>query len=138
MTAWNADAEAEVVGTDAVTLVEGSSFCISAISGDISADGGTNGAFYQDTRIVSRWILRINGALREPLVAQRPDAFEATFVGRATWPDGRFDSPLVVRQERHVGPGLREDELVDARYIGRGQIEQPADRRIAPLALFKR
>ena len=109
MTAWNADAEAEVVGADAVTLVEGSSFCISAISGDISADSGTNGAFYQDTRIVSRWILRINGALREPLVAQRPDTFEAIFVGRATWPDGRFDSPLVVRQERHVGPGLRDD-----------------------------
>ena len=109
MTAWNADTEADVVGADAVTLVEGSSFCISAVSGDISSEGGTNGAFYQDTRIVSRWMLRINGALREPLVAQRPDAFEATFVGRATWPGGRFDSPLVVRQERHVGPGLRDD-----------------------------
>lgn len=109
MTAWNADTEADVVGADAVTLVEGSSFCISAVSGDISPDGGTNGAFYQDTRIVSQWVLRINGALREPLVAQRPDAFEATFVGRAMWPGGRFDSPLVVRQERHIGPGLRDD-----------------------------
>jgi glycogen debranching enzyme len=109
MTAWNADTEADVGGSDAVTLVEGSSFCISASSGDISPDGGTNGAFYQDTRVVSRWILRINGALRESLVAQRPDAYEATFVGRAKWPDGRFDSPLVVRQERHIGPGLRDD-----------------------------
>lgn len=109
MTAWNANTEAEIAGADAVTLLEGSSFCISAVSGDISPDGGTNGAFYQDTRIVSRWILRINGALREPLVAQRPDTFEATFVGRASWPDGKFDSPLIVRQERHVGPGLRDD-----------------------------
>ena len=109
MTAWNADMEAEITGAGAVTLVEGSSFCISASSGDIASDGGTNGAFYQDTRIVSRWMLRINGALREPLVAQQPRAFDATFVGRATWPDGRFDSPLVVRQERHVGPGLRDD-----------------------------
>ena len=65
MTAWNADTEADIGGADAVTLVEGSSFCISAHSGDISAEGGTNGAFYQDTRVVSRWILRINGALRE-------------------------------------------------------------------------
>ncbi|AOT03375.1 amylo-alpha-1,6-glucosidase [Arthrobacter sp. U41] len=113
MTAWNADTEADIAGADAVTVVEGSSFCISAVSGDISPDGGTNGAFYQDTRIVSRWILRINGALREPLVAQRPDAFEATFVGRATWPGGRFDSPLVVRQERHIGPGLRDDVTVE-------------------------
>ena len=109
MTAWNADTEADIGGTDAVTLVEGSSFCISAHSGDISSEGGTNGAFYQDTRIVSRWILRINGALREPLVAHRPDAYEATFVGRAKWPDARFDSPLVVRQDRHIGPGLQDD-----------------------------
>lgn len=109
MTAWNADTEADVGGAGAVTLVEGSSFCISSHSGDISPEGGTNGAFYQDTRVVSRWILRINGALREPLVAQRPDAFEAAFVGRAKWPAGRFDSPLVVRQQRHIGPGLQDD-----------------------------
>jgi glycogen debranching enzyme len=109
VTAWNADTEADIGGADAVTVVEGSSFCISARSGDISPDSGTNGAFYQDTRIVSRWVLRINGATREPLVAQRPDAFEATFVGRARWPDGRFDSPLVVRQERHIGAGLQDD-----------------------------
>ncbi|HET7140169.1 MAG TPA: glycogen debranching N-terminal domain-containing protein [Arthrobacter sp.] len=109
MTAWNADTEADVGGAEAVTVVEGSSFCISARSGDISTDGETNGAFYQDTRVVSRWILRINGALREPLVAQRPTAYEATFVGRALWPDRRFDSPLVVRQVRHIGPGMRDD-----------------------------
>ena len=109
MTAWNADTEADIGGADAVTLVEGSSFCISADSGDISPDGGTNGAFYQDTRIVSRWILRINGALREPLVAQRPDTFEATFVGRASWPDGRFDSPLMVGRNAISGQAFSDD-----------------------------
>jgi glycogen debranching enzyme len=113
MTAWNADTEAEIAGSDAVTLVNGSSFCISAVSGDISPDGGTNGAFYRDTRVVSQWMLRINGALRETLVAQRPDSFEGTFVGRAMWPGGRFDSPLVVRQERFIGPGLRDDITVE-------------------------
>ncbi|MET3174745.1 UNVERIFIED_ORG: glycogen debranching enzyme [Arthrobacter sp. UYCu721] len=109
MTAWNADTEADIGGAEAVTVVEGSSFCISARSGDIIADGETNGAFYQDTRVVSRWILRINGAIREPLVAQRPNSYEATFVGRAQWPGGRFDSPLIVRQVRHIGPGLQDD-----------------------------
>lgn len=109
MTAWNADTETTVSEAGTVTLVEGSSFCISSRSGDILPDGETNGAFFQDTRILSRWELHINGSPREPLAAQRPDAFEATFVGRAQWPDGRFDSPLVVRQQRHVGPGLRDD-----------------------------
>jgi glycogen debranching enzyme len=106
--AWNADTEAGPSEAGAVTVVEGSSFCISSDSGDIVA-GGSQGVFYQDTRIVSRWMLRVNGALREPLVARTPTAFQATFVGRARWADGRFDSPLVVRQQRHVGPGLRDD-----------------------------
>jgi glycogen debranching enzyme len=109
MTAWNADAEAGASESGSVTIVEGSSFCISSETGDISPDGGTNGAFFQDTRIISRWVLKINGSLREPLVAQKPQPFGATFVGRAKWPDGRFDSPLVVRQVRHIGPGLQDD-----------------------------
>ena len=117
MTAWNADTEAAASESGSVTVVEGSSFCISSGGGDISSDGGTNGAFFQDTRIVSHWVLRINGSLREPLVAQRPKPFEATFVGRARWPDGRFDSPLVVRQVRHIGPGLRDDITLE-NYAG--------------------
>ena len=110
MTAWNADTA--VATAEAVTVVEGSSFCISSHNGDID-DGGSQGVFYQDTRIVSRWILRINGAPREPLLARKPASFHATFVGRARWSDGRFDSPLVVRHQRHVGPGLRDDITID-------------------------
>ncbi|WP_091465237.1 amylo-alpha-1,6-glucosidase [Paenarthrobacter nitroguajacolicus] len=108
MTAWNADPEAGTSEFGAVTVVEGSSFCISGHTGDIHG-GGAQGAYYQDTRIVSRWILRINGAFREPLVARNPTAFQAEFVGRALSADGRFDSPLVVQHQRHVGSGLRDD-----------------------------
>ena len=53
MTAWNADTEAGASELGAVTVVEGSSFCISAHSGDVHG-GGSQGAYYQDTRIVSR------------------------------------------------------------------------------------
>ncbi|MBD1593140.1 amylo-alpha-1,6-glucosidase [Arthrobacter sp. S1_S22] len=109
MTAWNADTEAAASESGSVTVVEGSSFCISSGTGDISADSGTYGAFFQDTRIVSHWILRINGSLREPLGAQRPKPFEAVFVGRAKGSRRQFDGPLVVRQHRHVGPGLQDD-----------------------------
>jgi glycogen debranching enzyme len=108
MNAWNADTAAGASEVGAVTVVEGSSFCISSQSGDIST-GGPQGAFYQDTRIISGWTLRINGSLREPLVARTPTAFQATFMGRARWADGTFESPLVVRHQRHVGPGLRDD-----------------------------
>lgn len=108
MNAWNADTEAGPSEAGAVTVVEGSSFCISSHNGDI-IPGGSQGVFYQDTRVISRWMLRVNGSLREPLGAQTPRAFQATFIGRARWSDGRFDSPLVVRHQRHIGPGLRDD-----------------------------
>ncbi|MFJ5692357.1 glycogen debranching N-terminal domain-containing protein [Arthrobacter sp. NPDC093125] len=111
MNAWNADTEAGPADAGAVTVVEGSSFCISSQSGDI-IPGGSQGVFYQDTRVVSEWVLKINGALREPLGARTPTSFQAMFVGRARWEDGRFDSPLVVRHQRHVGPGLRDDVTI--------------------------
>ncbi len=116
MTAWNADTEAGATDVGSVTVVEGSSFCISSHSGDIHR-GGAQGTFYQDTRIVSRWILTVNGAPREPLAARTPTAFRAEFVGRARAADGRFDSPLVVEHQRHVGPGLRDD-LTIRNYSG--------------------
>lgn len=116
MTAWNADTEAGASELGAVTVVEGSSFCISAHPGDIHA-GGSQGAYYQDTRIVSRWVLRINGEPREPLVARNPASFQAEYVGRACTEDGRFESPLLVRHQRSVGSGLRDD-LTITNYSG--------------------
>lgn len=65
MNAWNADTSAGPSEAGAVTVVEGSSFCISSRSGDVIA-GGSQGDFYQDTRIICRWMLRVNGAPREP------------------------------------------------------------------------
>jgi len=42
------------------TLVEGASFSISASSGDIEA-GSPHGLFFEDTRFVSTWTLRLDG-----------------------------------------------------------------------------
>ena len=61
MTAWNEDPVAQASVPGAVTVVEGTSFCISGPSGDIQG-GGAQGAYYQDTRVVSRWVLTVNGA----------------------------------------------------------------------------
>ncbi|MDP8987735.1 MAG: hypothetical protein M3N11_05235, partial [Actinomycetota bacterium] len=49
-----------------VTLVEGSTFCISGGAGDIEA-GMTHGLFFRDTRFVSCLELRLNGRPLEPL-----------------------------------------------------------------------
>ena len=57
---WNAEAAAGPLGTGAVTLVEGSSFCISLPNGDIQP-GYPHGLFVQDTRVLSCWSLPRKG-----------------------------------------------------------------------------
>jgi glycogen debranching enzyme len=108
MSAWNADNATGSSGVNAVTVVEGSSFCISAQSADI-LPGQPQGAFYQDTRILSRWLLTVNDMPLEPLTGRTLEPYRAVFVGRPRRPNGVADSALVVEQERHVGPGLRND-----------------------------
>ena len=101
-----------LVGTGgAVTLVEGSSFCISASSGDI-VPSAPHGLFVADTRFLSRLTLRINGQEPQWLAAAHLDPFSARFVGRTVPPVGRADSSLLVFRSRYVGRGMREDITV--------------------------
>lgn len=94
-----------------VTLVEGSSFCVSSGNGDVAA-GLQQGVFFRDTRFVSRWSLTVNGESLSPLTAQVREPYRAVFVGRAAPADGLADNPVIVDRERRVGSGLREDIVV--------------------------
>ncbi|MFE4080344.1 glycogen debranching N-terminal domain-containing protein [Paenarthrobacter sp. YIM B13468] len=107
MAGWNADNVAGPTGQGAVTLVEGSSFCISMQNGDISPQH-PHGVFYQDTRVLSRWCLTINGQPLEPLGAWTPSPHQGVYVGRAVGADGRADSPLTVERKRELGAGISE------------------------------
>ncbi len=95
------------MGTGSVTLVEGSSFCISSPNGDIQPSH-PHGVFVQDTRILSSWGLTINGQSLEPLAAETKEPYRALFVGRVPRTDGYADSPLIVERLREVGAGLLE------------------------------
>ena len=108
---WNTGTAAGSPGAGVVTVVEGSSFCISSADGNI-LPGLTQGLFYQDTRILSCWSLTVNGLPLEPLLPRVLEPYHALFVGRARSPHGRADSPLVIERERLVGAGLREDLVV--------------------------
>ena len=106
MAGWNADTAAGPLGTT-VTLVEGSNFCISSISGDILPEY-PHGVFYEDMRILSRWNLKVNGQSLEPLAAETKEPYRALFAGRVPRIDGRADSPLIVERLREVGAGILE------------------------------
>ncbi|MEU2347949.1 glycogen debranching N-terminal domain-containing protein [Modestobacter sp. NPDC049651] len=105
---WNPENEPARVGGGAVTLVEGSSFCICTPGGDIGG-GGPLGVFFRDTRVLSRWELRVDGEVPDPLAAMTPDPYRATFLGRLARRFGRTDTNLLVQRDRRVGNGLRED-----------------------------
>ncbi|MFF1253501.1 glycogen debranching N-terminal domain-containing protein [Pseudarthrobacter sp. NPDC058329] len=111
MAGWNAETAAGPVGAGTVTLVEGSSFCISAANGDISADL-PHGVFHEDTRILSAWSMKVNGQPLEPLTAETKEAYRALFIGRVPRADGYADSPLVVERLREVAAGVVEEVTI--------------------------
>ena len=81
-----------------VTLVEGSTFCVSSHDGDIDPLR-PDGLFVQDTRVVSRWQLRLDGMPIEPLGVVAAEPYESVFVGRAAPRAGHTEGTVIV--ERH-------------------------------------
>lgn len=100
---------------EGATLVEGQTFCLSSRSGDL-AEGHTGGLFVFDTRVLSRWLLTIDGVGLEPLGVDRPDPYHAVFVARTPPSGGEADSDLLVLRTRHVGNGMREK--ISVRNVG--------------------
>jgi glycogen debranching enzyme len=90
-----------------VTLVEGQTFAISGRSGDMRADL-PHGLFVLDTRVLSKWELRVNGHRLEPLAVDLEHPFNARFVARSAPDAGHADATLVVFRDRLVGRGMRE------------------------------
>ena len=64
----------------AVTLVEGSTFCITQTSGDL-LPGEPQGLFVHDTRVLSRWSMTSNGGPSGPLAVQQADPDAAALIG---------------------------------------------------------
>ncbi|GAP61448.1 amylo-Alpha-1,6-Glucosidase [Arthrobacter sp. Hiyo1] len=107
MAEWNADNLAGSPVLGAITLVDGSSFCISLPNGDVLPHH-PHGVFYRDTRILSRWCLAVNGEPLEALGAWTPSPFQGTYLGRAAGDVGRADSTMTVERKRMVGAGIIE------------------------------
>jgi glycogen debranching enzyme len=89
-----------------VTLVEGQTFALSDRAGNMAPDL-PQGLFVLDTRVLSRWELRVNGHGLEALTVESHEPYETTFVARAASPD-RTGHHIVVFRRRHVGGGMRE------------------------------
>ncbi len=89
-----------------LTILEGSTFCMSDDLGDIA--GETSGFFAWDTRFLSRLVLRIDGARPLPLSAGRLQHFAAAFYLRNPRVNELPGDSLSIARRRFVGTGLQE------------------------------
>lgn len=94
------------IDRDTLTLVDGSTFCVGAVSGDVLADRA-HGLFVRDVRMISRWGVRVDGHTGEPVHTASDEPFAATVLVHVP-PGGPGAAPLLLVRRRRVGEGMRE------------------------------
>ncbi len=114
-TPWTSKSPGVGLGSaETVTLVDGNTFFVGHMSGDLVGDS-VEGLFMLDTRVLSRWQLRVDDHAIDPVWAIPSGPFSVSLVGRV--PTGaNADSDLTVVRRRHVGRGMRED--IELRHHG--------------------
>src|ERR671931_1739672 len=94
-----------------VTILEGSTFCLSDEVGDI--DGETCGFFAEDTRFLSRFTLTINGARPLLLSSGKVEYFSAAFYMRNAPTGGLGHDVLSVERRRFIGEAMQDVIVVE-------------------------
>ena len=89
-----------------LTILEGSTFCISDDRGDIATD--TSGLFAHDTRFLSRLVLTVGGSAPLLLSSGRVEHFRAAFYLRNGTATGLPRDSISIARERFVGTGMQE------------------------------
>lgn len=119
MTSWTFAGEPSAPGAGC-TLVEGATFCISDGAGDVAWDD-PHGLFFRDTRVLSTWLLLLDGEPLMPMAFHVTEPFAATFVTRGRPRAGEADSTVLVTRHRAVGDGMHE--RITVRNLGRQGVE---------------
>ncbi|MFO7571122.1 MAG: glycogen debranching N-terminal domain-containing protein [Gaiellaceae bacterium] len=89
-----------------LTILEGSTFCISDDRGDLA--GETSGFYAHDTRFLSRFVLRLDGERPLLLSSGVVEHFAASFYLRNPVVGGIPHDSLSISRERFVRTGLHE------------------------------
>jgi glycogen debranching enzyme len=94
----------------ALTILDGSTFCISDERGDITDPG--EGLFASDTRFLSRWVLTIDGARPLRLSSDKVEYFSAAFFLRNPVVGDLGPDEISIGRDRFVGDGMQEHIVV--------------------------
>jgi glycogen debranching enzyme len=93
-----------------VTILEGSTFCVSDERGDILDP--TMGFFANDTRFLSHWRLLVNGARPLVLSSYKVEYYSAAFYLRNPLAGDLGHDEVSIGRDRFVGDGLQEHIVV--------------------------
>ena len=94
----------------ALTILDGSTFCVCDERGDIAAP--TAGLFAEDTRFLSRCVLTLNGARPLHLTTSHPEAYSASFFMRNPLAGGLDRDELTIARTRHIAAGMQDTVVV--------------------------
>jgi glycogen debranching enzyme len=93
-----------------LTILEGSTFCISDDRGDISSE--TSGFFAHDTRFLSRLVLTVGGASPLLLSSSPVQHFRAAFYLRNGTTNGLPRDAISIARNRFVSVGMQERVMI--------------------------
>jgi len=95
---------------DLVKILDGNTFVVSALNGDIEASPtDSTGLFSFDTRFLSKWVLTVNGERLNPLSVDDLQYFETRFFLVPGTGTVYIDAKLSVMRRRSVGAGFHEE-----------------------------
>jgi glycogen debranching enzyme len=98
-------------------ILEGSTFCICDVVGDIGDQA--EGLIAEDTRFLSLLKLTINGEAPLLLTSDRIEYFSAAFFMRNPLAGGLNPDELSIRRERFVGDGMQDRIIVENQSMRR-------------------
>ena len=99
------------LGSDAIQVLEGSTFMISDARGDVPP-GVVGGLFHEDTRFLSTYVLTVNGATPRLLTSRTVDYYSAGFfLTNPNLPGIRAET-LSIQRRRFVGDGMHDDVIL--------------------------
>ena len=106
-----------------ITVLNGSTFCVSDEGGDVDGLATASGFFASDTRFLSRCILTLGGMRLEPLSHLQRSPHLATFVLRNGLAAGLEPDELSITRERFVGSCMEEHITVENHGRRRLEVE---------------
>jgi glycogen debranching enzyme len=95
-----------------LTVLDGNTFFISDLAGDVEPGDDANGFFHADMRQLSTWRLLVNGQPVHVLTSRTVDYYSASIFATLASVSIGENPPISIRRDRFIARGVHEDVIV--------------------------